>query len=131
MTEMSICRIRPEGPEGKGLEHIGYSVPDKIVDGDPIESGYTFYTDESGLFTTGVWASAPGTLRMDGYPVDEYCHIISGRVVITDSEGHTETFVPGESFVIPKGFHGTWHMPEAVRKFYVTYGTGAAEQTGE
>ncbi len=45
----------------------------------------------------------------------------SGKVVITNEEGHEEIFVAGDAFTIEKGFKGTWHMPVTVRKFYAIY----------
>ena len=39
--------------------------------------------------------------------------------MLTDGNGHAETFKPGDSFVVPKGMKCTWHMPETTRKYYV------------
>ncbi|HVC49758.1 MAG TPA: cupin domain-containing protein [Burkholderiales bacterium] len=70
---------------------------------------------------TGVWECQAGTMKLIDYPFDEYCQIISGKVVITNEEGHEEIFVAGDAFTIEKGFKGTWHMPVTVRKFYAIY----------
>ena len=58
------------------------------------------------------------------YPVDEFCYILAGQVTITDGDGHAETFVAGDCFVIPRGLRCTWHMPETTRKYYVILDSG-------
>jgi len=120
---MAIVRLEPNGPRGEGLTEWG-AIREKeegVVDGEPIEHGHNFFTDASGQLTAGVWECTPYTQEIDAYPVNEYCHILSGKVVITDADSASQTFQPGDSFVIAKGTRCTWHMPETTRKFYVIF----------
>ena len=128
MAEQRIVRLDRNGPGGKGLEHWGAFAPDMVMSGAPVESGYNFYTDQSGQYTAGVWECTAGKTRIESFPVDEYCIILAGRVVITDAQGKGEEFKTGEAFVIPRGFNGTWDMPETVRKFYVIFERKAEAQ---
>jgi len=100
--------------------------PAIVIGGTPVVFNHQQFTNDTEQFTTGFWESTPRTTRFYDHPVDEYCFIISGSVVITDENSNAETFKPGEGFVIPRGFKGTWNMPETVRKYYVIFAPSAA-----
>ncbi len=139
MTENTIIRLNGNGPERTGLTSWKWPYPasgdgesEKVIDGDPVEIGYNYFSNYTGQLTAGVWECTPYTSQIDSYPVDEFCFILSGKVVITDADGRAETFKAGECFVIPKGLKCTWHMPETVRKFYVIFeDKGGAQQAAE
>lgn len=81
---------------------------------------HEWYQDRTGAFSAGFWASAPSEIEVS-YDEDEFCVLIEGTVELTDASGHTETFLAGQSFVIPSGFKGVWKSVTAVRKFYVVH----------
>jgi uncharacterized cupin superfamily protein len=126
MSAASVIRLNSEGPDGVGLPFWGHLENENVIEGDPTEIGHNYFTDSTGKLTAGVWECTPCTTQFDSYPVDEFSFILSGTVVVTDGEGHAETFKPGDSFVIPKGLKGTWHMPETTRKYYVILDSKAA-----
>jgi uncharacterized cupin superfamily protein len=70
-------------------------------------------------FVVGLWASEPGVLQTDSYPHDEYCLVLEGTLVVTNRSGTKDEFKPGDSFVIPKGWAGTWDMKTKFKKQYV------------
>jgi uncharacterized cupin superfamily protein len=70
-------------------------------------------------FTVSLWESGPGVLRTSGYPHDEYCLVLSGDLVITNESGSRREFHPGDTFVIPKGWVGTWDMKTRFKKQFV------------
>ncbi len=121
MAKMTVIRLNRDGPRETGLTFWGHLENENVIDGDPTEIGHNYFTDGTGQLTAGVWECTPCTTRIDSYPVDEFCFILSGTVVVTDDSGHAETFKPGDSFVIPKGLKCTWHMPETTRKYYVIF----------
>ena len=43
------------------------------------------------------------------------------RLEALDDDGRAERFGPGDTFVIPAGYRGTWETVEPVRKLYVIY----------
>jgi hypothetical protein len=45
--------------------------------------------------------------------------VLEGSVTITDAEGVSETFSAGDTFIMPKGFRGTWENTETMRKYYM------------
>jgi len=116
---MTVVRMHRDGPEGIGLTFMGNCESEPVVAGDPVETGHNYFVDETERLSAGVWECTPYTAEFDAYPVDEFCHILAGRVTITDGDGHAETFVAGDAFVIPRGLKCTWDMPETLRKYYV------------
>lgn len=117
----SVIRLDADGPPGTGLAFLGNCDDEDVVRGSPVETGHEYFEDASGSLSAGVWECTPYTAEFEAYPVDEFCHILSGRVTITDAEGRAETFGPGECFVVPRGLTCTWHMPETTRKYYVIF----------
>lgn len=80
------------------------------------------YLAGDGRFKVALWESGPGTLRTESYPHDEYCLVLEGELVVTNASGTSETFGPGDTFVIPRGWAGTWDMKTRFRKQYVAFG---------
>lgn len=76
-----------------------------------------FFASAGGQFRAGYWASAPQKVAI-AYDKDEICVLLEGSVVLTDSEGRATTYRKGDTFVIPRGFQGTWETVEPVQKFY-------------
>ena len=68
-----------------------------------------------------IWESGPGVLVTDSYPNDEYCRVLEGTLTITNADGSTADFGPGDSFVIPRGWAGRWHMKTRFKKQFVAY----------
>jgi uncharacterized cupin superfamily protein len=97
-----------------------FLAPEKLLVGNPQQTLWQHYTDPSQHFFSGVWQSEPGKWKIT-YTEEEYCQILEGRSVLTDQSGHAVTVSAGESFVIPRGFDGTWEVLETTRKIYVIY----------
>lgn len=93
---------------------------DKLIEGNPRQTLWLHYTDARGQFFAGVWRSEPGKWRI-AYTEEEYCHLLDGLSVITDHQGRATTVSAGDSFVIPRGFSGTWEVVETTTKRFVIY----------
>ncbi|WP_334174700.1 cupin domain-containing protein [Pseudoxanthobacter sp.] len=76
------------------------------------------FTDASGELSVGFWVSDVTTLTVN-YTEDEVCVILEGRVRLTAADGTAAEYGPGDSFLIPSGFRGTWETLEPLRKIYV------------
>ena len=89
---------------------------EKVISGDPV---FTTWNGEErdGLYC-GIWQSTPGKWRIS-YDEWEFCHILSGKSVITDAGGNSKTVTAGDQFVLQPGFFGTWEVVETTRKTYV------------
>jgi len=94
--------------------------PEKILKGDPEQSGRNHYGSPCGQFNVGIWEGAVGQWTVN-YTEHEYCEILQGVSVIRDAAGSAKTVRAGDRFVIPAGFSGTWEVLEACRKVYVIF----------
>ncbi|GHE66284.1 cupin domain-containing protein [Streptomyces capitiformicae] len=77
-----------------------------------------FGRDEEHPFA-GAWEGEPGTLRLESYPYDEVCVMLSGRVALIDTSGKRREFAAGEAFFVPRGFSGVWETVEPASKIFV------------
>ena len=50
------------------------------------------------------------------FPYDEYVLVLEGEVILTSTSGERQRYGVGESFVVPKGWMGTWDMPVKYRE---------------
>ncbi|HYH38709.1 MAG TPA: cupin domain-containing protein [Azospirillum sp.] len=87
-----------------------------IVAGSPDEAYVPVF--DAARFACGVWQCTQGVVAMKDWPYDEFCILLSGRVVITPQGGTAQEYAQGDAFVIPKGFTGTWDIKETIRKYY-------------
>jgi len=100
--------------------------PDRLISGNPLRATWNYY-EQTGV-SAGLWHCEPGAWRIAFDPdKEEFFHVISGRIRITDVEGQSSEFGPGDACVIPGGFTGTFEVIEAVSKHYVLV---ARSQTG-
>ncbi len=114
-----VIRLLPNGDPQAGMEPSRLVDPANFIVADPRETIHTPFTNAQGNVTAGVWECSPFKEDYDPYGVDEFCAVLSGSVTITNADGHAETFGPGDSFVMPQDFKGTWHVTETLRKFWM------------
>lgn len=98
------------------------------VTGDPelVDKPYTshswrHFANPGKGAVAGIWEAEPHSQR-EAADYDELCHILEGQVRLTDGDGTARTFGPGDSFVITRGFSGTWENLTHVRKVYFILG---------
>ena len=94
--------------------------PDKLISGDPRQQICNAYSDPDGRFHVGRWTSSPGTWRVR-YTEIELCHILAGRIRLRDDSGVEKMFGAGDTFMINRGFSGSWEVLEACTKIYAIY----------
>ncbi|HEY0961476.1 MAG TPA: cupin domain-containing protein [Pseudomonadales bacterium] len=51
--------------------------------------------------------------------VDEFVYVLSGKLILTEPSGTQHEFVPGQAFVLPVGYTGTWEMQGNYRELVV------------
>ena len=96
------------------------AVPARVLVGTPSTTTTNYYTSADDRFFSGEWTSTPGKWAV-AYDEDEFVLILEGRCTLTSAGGIAEIFGPGDAFVIPKGFAGTWETLEKLRKVYAIY----------
>jgi len=99
-----------------------HSRPDgaRIISGEPRLTVWNHFSDASQQFFAGVWAATRGIWRIN-YSECEFCHLLEGRVALSDPQGQRWEFGVGDSFVVPAGFVGTWEVIEDCRKLYAIF----------
>jgi uncharacterized cupin superfamily protein len=102
-----------------------FVAPEKLIEGNPKQQAWVEYTDPTGQLFVGTWASEPGKWNI-AYTEEEYCEILEGESVITDTAGAATIVKAGDRFVIPRGFNGTWEVRVSTRKYFVIYEQQAA-----
>lgn len=94
--------------------------PDRLIEGNPQHTVANYFSDPTQQFFAGRWSSTPGTWRVR-YTESELCVMTSGRVIIKKDGGATFSAGPGDAFVIPAGFTGTWTVLEPCTKIYAMF----------
>jgi uncharacterized cupin superfamily protein len=93
---------------------------DRLIAGDPRQSISNYFSDSTAQFHAGRWSSTRGKWRIR-YSESEFCCLTTGRVVLENNAGERWEFGPGQAFVVPSGFEGTWEVIEDCTKFYVIF----------
>ena len=119
MLDAGVPRIVSFGSNASEVS-VSRPPPDRLLEGDPQHTARNFFSDATGQFFAGVWESTPGRWRVT-YSENEFCHITEGEVRIESSSGESWLFRAGDSFVIPSGFAGAWHVLAPLRKLYVIF----------
>ena len=71
--------------------------------------------------TAAYWEGEPGSLRLDPWPYDELCVLLTGRVALIDTDGRRREFTAGQAFLVPQEFAGIWETVEPSTKFFVAF----------
>lgn len=95
-----------------------------------VEAEYHCFRDASDRVLCATWEGEPGTVYLGPWPYDELCVILSGSVALIDEQGRRRAFGPGDAFVIPHSFSGTWETIEPSRKIFVAIGDGSVPPPG-
>ena len=73
-----------------------------------------------GEFVVVMYEAMPALIDIsDPYPYDEFVQVLKGEVTLTPITGEKQTYRVGESFTVPKGWMGTWHMPYKFREMII------------
>lgn len=93
---------------------------ERVLEGSPEQQLCNVYADSTQQFFAGRWSSGRGKWRVQ-YTEHEFCHMLEGRVRIVAASGRVSEFGPGQSFVVPAGFSGTWEVIEPATKLYAIF----------
>jgi len=73
-----------------------------------------------GDFVVSVFAASPAIIDInEPFPYDEFVLVLEGEVTLTNVDGGTATYKEGDTFLVPKGWLGTWDMPFKYREMIV------------
>jgi uncharacterized cupin superfamily protein len=83
-----------------------------------------------GEVVVSLYAAKPALLNINvPFPYDEFVWVLDGELTLTHVGGRTETYVAGDSLLVPKGFKGMWEMRGDYRELVVIE-TNAYESEG-
>ena len=91
-----------------------------LIAGNPVHQVLNYYDSNEDQYRAGIWSSSCGKWHAFSGR-NEFCHMLSGRVRLTDQDGNSREFVAGDAFVIGPEFDGTWEVLEDARKYYVIF----------
>ena len=68
-----------------------------------------------------IFESTPAKTNHRARPTDgdEFVYVLSGKLILTESNGTVQEFRPGDSLVLPVGYMGTWEMQGNYRELAV------------
>jgi uncharacterized cupin superfamily protein len=73
-----------------------------------------------GDIVVSVFAASPAIIDVsEPFPYDEFVLVLEGEVTLTNVDGGVQTYKQGETFLVPKGWMGTWDMPVKYREMIV------------
>ena len=73
-----------------------------------------------GEVLVAIYEAKPALINIQNpFPFDEFVTVLEGQVTLTHINGQAQTYKKGDSFLVPKGFLGTWDMPETYREMVV------------
>lgn len=86
----------------------------------------------SGAFVVDVFESQDGgTLLLKDYPFDQFVQVLKGTTTLASQDGSSYTYVAGESFVVPRGFNGTWTTSKGFREMLIIEAKSLKEGIGQ
>lgn len=117
-------KINRDNLEGKGLELLD-PWPDHMQLVRLKSHRYlTCFAGEK--LSIAVYEAEDGVLKLTDFPYDEQCTVLSGRAILTSEGGEPQEFKQGDTFVVPKGWNGTWEMKDGYREL-ITFETQSYE----
>jgi uncharacterized protein len=111
----SIVRL-----DGDADPDVSQPEADRLITGSPRLEVRNFFADGSQQFFAGRWSATRGKWRIR-YTENELCVMTAGRVVLESATGERCVFGPGDAFVVPAGFVGTWEVIEDCSKIYAIF----------
>jgi hypothetical protein len=91
---------------------------DWVIEGAPQVRSKRLTTTPDRAATAFVWACSPGRFHWY-YDVDEFLHIMSGEVFVTDEKGNVRRLGPGDMAFFPAGGHSIWHVTQEIKKLAI------------
>lgn len=116
-----IISLYPEDVKKVSLDEISTS-PEGEVPRGPQNQPQKHWTKtlHTGEVSVALYESTPALVEIkEPFPYDEYVHVLEGEVTLTHIDGKKQTFTAGDSFLVPKGFLGTWNMTKHFRELVV------------
>ena len=113
-------RLDPDKIAGLGLTAIPPDAfKDILVSGELNMRVATLF--EGKELRVSIFESTPAKTNHRTRPtdVDEFVYVLSGKLILTETNGRSHEYRPGDSLVLPVGYTGTWEMQGNYRELVV------------
>ena len=113
-------RLDPDKIAGLGLTAIPPDAfKDILVSGELNMRVATLF--EGKELRVSIFESTPAKTSHRTRPtdVDEFVYVLSGKLILTETNGTSHEYRPGDSLVLPVGYTGTWEMQGNYRELVV------------
>src|SRR5689334_2432861 len=104
-------RLDPDKIAGLGLTAIPPDAyKDILVGGELNMRVATLFSGKE--LRAEIFESTPAKTNHRTRPTDgdEFVHVLSGKLILTEPNGTVHQYHPGDSLVLPAGYKGTWEM---------------------
>jgi len=118
-------RLDPDKIAGLGLTAIPPDAyKDILVGGDLNMRVATLFSGKD--LRAEIFESTPAKTNHRTRPTDgdEFVHVLSGKLILTEPNGTVHQYHPGDSLVLPAGYKGTWEMQGNYRELAVVMQKG-------
>jgi hypothetical protein len=118
-------RLDPDKIAGLGLTAIPPDAfKDILVGGELNMRVATLFSGKE--LRAEIFESTPAKTNHRTRPTDgdEFVHVLSGKLILTEPNGTVHEYHPGDSLVLPAGYKGTWEMQGNYRELAVVMQKG-------
>jgi len=123
-----VLPLYPEAMKKEALDSIPPFPKDELLSGKQENWTKVIYHGE---VVVALYESTPALIAVNKpFPYDEFVHVLEGEVILTHIDGKAQTFKAGDSFMVPKGFLGTWDMTKHFREMVVVETKSMMEAEG-
>ena len=126
-AEDSVAPVRldPDKVAGLGLTAVPPDAfKDILVGGELNMRVATLFSGKQ--LRAEIFESTPAKTNHRTRPTDgdEFVHVLSGKLILTEPNGMVHEYHPGDSLVLPAGYKGTWEMQGNYREIAVVMQKG-------
>ena len=123
-----IIPLHRDSVKNEALDEIPPYPEDEILRG---EHKNWVKVVHQGEVTIALYESTPVLIDIrNPFPYDEFVLVLEGEIILTHIDGNQNTFKAGDSFMVPKGFIGTWDMTKHFREMVVVETKAMMEAEG-
>jgi len=118
--KVAPVRLDPDKIAGLGLTAIPPDAYKDILVGGELNMRVATLFEGKEL-RVSIFESTPAKTNHRTRPtdVDEFVHVLSGKLILTETNGTVHEYRPGDSLVLPVGYTGTWEMQGNYRELAV------------
>ena len=113
-----LDRLTPEGPHANADVGEPHHASRQLVD-----------LENTKLAAGSWWCSAGGWPSTNQQTSTEVFFVLAGRGCLTDMDGLTHEFGPGDTVTLPKGWCGRWDVWEDMQKVWFVHEHAKVEET--